>query len=251
MKTRQNTLKLLIFFGPVGVGKTTLANYLRLSLSKRGIRVKITFLKAFHGVSFILWVLIARVLRYGKKKRNKHYAPWLYVSQINEKLAWRLTLITAIIDTFLSIPFKLFYIDFLKHFYDIVICEEHLLGTVSDYLFTLLRNKRRRGSSILRFSTSVYLSMLSRHIQKTVVVFLDADFHTLFSRWNMRKYGESQHSYILYQKLLLTKFIKLIHTLNIDAHLMYIDTSNKVITKMISELMSHLLLLRFKIYSLD
>jgi len=243
MKTRRSVPRFIIFLGPVGVGKTTLAELLRSSLSKRGVRVKITFLKAFHGISFMLWVLVARILYYERKTRNhKHYAPWLYVSRINEKLAWKLTLIIAVIDMLLSIPLKLLYIELLKRLYDVVICEEYLFGTVSDYLFTLLRAKGGRGSSVLRFSTKLYLSTLLMHIQKNVVVFLDANFHTLISRWNTRGYGDPQRIYISYQKLLLKKLIELIKAQNIDICLVYIDTSNKDVRSSLSELMSMLTL---------
>ena len=227
MKYRQSIPRFIIFFGPVGVGKTTLAEFLRSRLSKKGLRVKITFLKAFHGLSFIVWDLVARILHYKVKTHNHNYrAPWLYVSQISEKLAWELTLITVAIDTFLSIPLKLLHIELLKFLYDTVICEEYLLGTISDYLFTLLKAKNKRGSSILRFSLRVFFSMLSRYAQKSVIVFLDANFHVLINRWNMRGRGEPQHIYVLYQKMLIMKFIEYIKVSDMSIRSAYVDTSN-------------------------
>jgi len=227
MKSRQSIPRFIIFFGPVGVGKTTLAEFLRSRLGKKGLRVKITFLKAFHGFSFILWDLVARISHYKKKTHNRDYhAPWLHVAQISEKLAWGLTLITAVIDTFLSIPLRLLQIEFLKLLYDAVICEEYLLGTISDYLFTLLKAKSKRGSSILRFSLRVFLSMLTRYAQKSVIVFLDANFQVLINRWNMRGHGEPQYIYVLYQKMLIMKFIEYIKASDISIRSTYVDTSN-------------------------
>jgi len=67
--------RLIVLLGPIGVGKSTIIRGLTQELRARGFRTDTTFIKSFHGPTYALWVLTARLLGL-----NGRYAPWFMVS---------------------------------------------------------------------------------------------------------------------------------------------------------------------------
>jgi len=63
---------LIVFFGPVGVGKSTITRLLTYALNALGIKVHRIFLKAFHGLSCALWVSTAKLLALPREHAMEH-----------------------------------------------------------------------------------------------------------------------------------------------------------------------------------
>jgi nicotinamide riboside kinase len=62
--------RLIVFLGPVSVGKSTMIRGLATELRAKSFRVSTTFIKAFHGPSYLLWKLTARLLELRLRARS-------------------------------------------------------------------------------------------------------------------------------------------------------------------------------------
>jgi len=217
---------LIAVVGPVGVGKSTLIRLLSDSLREKGVPVITIYLKAFHGLNFVIWQLINKLMFSSQKALSSQsaVAPWYRISKLHEKLAWKLTLLTALIDALLSIPLKLLQIHILRLMGYTVLCEEYLYGTLTDYMYTFINAKTRRGRKILSLAIKIFISELLK-TKPHVTIVLDLNINDLFNRWEKRGYGDPQLQYVIFQKAFLNKLFAggLLPMYNFKVF--YVDTS--------------------------
>jgi len=220
--------KLVVFLGPVGVGKSTVCRYLVSILRRKGYTASFIYVKAVHGLSFLIFYTIA-LLIFGRRLHNyirKRIAPWYIVSKRNKILAEKITAIVAAIDTLISLPLQLLRISLMLFFNDFVLCEEYLLGTINDHLYGLLKTKSVNIKWCLRAMIRILTAMALR-CRPYLIIILDANYHELLSRWRNRGYGELQWEYIFFQKV----FLKLLREEMIikGVTINYIDANNGII----------------------
>jgi len=217
---------LIAVIGPVGVGKSTIITLLSNSLREKGISIITTYIKAFHGLSFVIWQLINKLMFSSQKVLSSQsaVAPWYRISKLHEKLAWKLTLLTALIDALLSIPLKLLQIHILRLIGYTVLCEEYLYGALTDYTYTFINAKTRRGRKILSFAIKIFISELLK-TKPHVTIVLDSNINDLFNRWKKRGYGDPQLQYVIFQKAFLNKLITGGLLLKYNFKVFYLNTS--------------------------
>lgn len=188
--------KVIVLLGPVGVGKSTIANYLLASLNSMNFRTIKTFMKSYHGLSYFLWAIMARMLGIHFK-----YAPWYELTRKYKNLSRVLGLISMYVDI-LFLVIKSLWIKLHRSFGYFVLVEECLQSTVLDYLF--MHAKLKLDEFSLNFILRV-LYALSIKLHPDVVVLLDANLHTLMNRWEFRRRDEPDLFYVMSQIKILPK----------------------------------------------
>jgi len=207
--------RVIVFLGPIGVGKSTTIRGLTQELRARGFRTYTIFIKSFHGLAYVLWVLTARLL--GLKKGR--YAPWFMVSMSGRvNLVRGLTVLSIYLDAFFSIPLKLALTRLLRYFGYFVISEEYLNSTIFDHIYLII-DVGIRDKYVL-IPLRVLGSLLNKY-KPDLTIALKADLPEIWRRWIIRGYGECQPRYVL---LHITILNKLDHSYKL-AHVLYVDTS--------------------------
>jgi len=223
---------LIVLLGPVGVGKSTLSKILLNLLNSHGAPSRFMFIKSFHGLSYALYLLIAKITFVSKLLKHK-IAPWYLLAKYNKPLAQRLGFIAFLLDVFVSIPLKIIKVQLLRLLKQNVICEEYLIGTLIDYLYTL----RNAQSDLERKSLKIAIRFLTYMLRKyppSITIILDADEKSLLERWRKRGYGDLQHNYVRFQKVFVNYYMKtLLHDLAKDTKMLYIDTTKKKLHEVI------------------
>jgi len=192
--------KLIVLLGPVGVGKSTIIGYLSQILKVRGFRTSTVFIKAFHGLAYMLWIFVAKLLGINIKK---HYAPWFVIPKSGRiSLAKVLGIVSIYLDVFLSIPLKLAKVRLLKAIGHYVLSEEYLCSTLLDYMYPSFDSK---ASSRLVSIPMRVLNVLATKYAPDITIVLTANFSTLRHRWVMRGCGDPQPHYIVVQYTFLSK----------------------------------------------
>jgi thymidylate kinase len=196
--------KLIVFLGPVGVGKSTIIRGLVQALRSRGFRTYTVFIKAFHGPAYVLWAFTARLLNL-----NGKYAPWFAISRSGRiDLAKILLMLSIYFDTFFSIPLKLILVRTLRRIGYYVISEEYLHSTILDYIYsTISINVKNR---FVNACLEVLNSLLNKYSPDITVV-LTANVSELRHRWKTRGYGDPQLRYVLLQRAFLNKLNNALH----------------------------------------
>jgi thymidylate kinase len=196
--------KLIVFLGPVGVGKSTIIRGLVQTLRSRGFRTYTVFIKAFHGPAYVLWAFIARLLNL-----NGKYAPWFAISRSGRiDLAKILLTLSIYFDTFFSIPLKLILVRALRRIGYYVISEEYLHSTILDYIYSMISiNVKNR---FVNACLEVLSSLLNKYSPDITVV-LTANVSELRHRWKTRGYGDPQLRYVLLQHAFLNKLNDALH----------------------------------------
>jgi GTPase SAR1 family protein len=201
--------RLIVFLGPVGVGKSTIIRGLTQELRAHGFRTYTTFIKAFHGPAYALWVLTARLLGL-----NGKYAPWFIIPRSGRvNLARTLMMLSIYLDAFLSIPFKLVIIKILKYFKYYILSEEYIQSTLFDYIFATIDLKIK--GKFINIPINIMYILLIKYLPDVIVVLM-ADIYELRRRWKIRGYGDPQLRYIKLQYIFLNEIHKLNRTLNIN-----------------------------------
>jgi len=192
--------KLIAFLGPVGVGKSTIIKNLAETLRARGFRIHITFIKAFHGSSYLLWYIALRLVLKSKilKKRitHKELAPWYVLGRLHPPLAKNILTLSLFLDATTNIPLKLGLIAFYKKMGFTVLSEEYIYSTLLDYMYSYRKviNTNRLIRALLLLLT-YYIS----RFHPDVAIYLVANISMLKNRWAKRGYGDPQLHYVLYQ----------------------------------------------------
>jgi len=221
--------RLIVFLGPVGVGKSTIIRGLTQELRARGFRTYTPFIKAFHGPAYALWVLTARLLGL-----NGKYAPWFIIYKSGyANLTKVLLMISIYLDTFISIPLKLMIVRAFRCIGYYVVSEEYLQSTIFDYIYSMI-NARMKNNFI-----SVPLEILNSLLNKyppDITIALMANLSELMRRWTIRGYGDPQPRYVLLQVIYLNKLSNLKNTIIIDTTNIGIkETISKVLNKVVED----------------
>jgi GTPase SAR1 family protein len=196
--------RLIVFLGPVGVGKSTIIRGLTQELRARGFRTYTTFIKAFHGPAYALWVLTARLLGL-----NGKYAPWFIIPRSGRvNLARTLMTLSIYLDAFFLIPLKLALIRVLRYIGYYVISEEYLNSTIFDYIYSIIDMGTQ--DEFVTIPLNVLNSLLNKYPPDITIV-LKADLPELRRRWVMRGYGDPQLRYVLLQNAFLNKLDCALH----------------------------------------
>jgi len=226
------TITIIVILGPVGVGKSTMIKTVEGILKREGFRVKKAFMKTFHGPSYLLWKFALKIMIKEKKDISlSKVAPWIIISRLNERLAWNLTLISALLDI-ISIPAKVLVLS-VRSYRNIVLCEEYLYGTLMDYIYTYIHAKSRKGSVILDIAVNLFYRLLLKYPPYLTVI-LDADNLALLERWRRRGYGEPQQEYLRFQKIFFNSFFVNRTSMNV----MPLDTTGRDIHSVAYEIVS-------------
>jgi thymidylate kinase len=216
---------LIVFLGPVGVGKSTLSKILLNLLNSYGMPSVFMFIKSFHSLSYILYLFVVKVTSIDKLLKYR-IAPWYLLAKYNKILARRLGLIAYFFDVLISIPLKIIRIQLLKLLQRNVICEEYLIGTLIDYLYILYNSRSNLEKKSLRVAIR-FLTCMLRKYPPSIMIVLDADERSLLKRWRKRGYGDPQHNYVRFQKAFINYYMRaLSHILTENTKLLYIDSSN-------------------------
>ncbi|MCX8205268.1 MAG: hypothetical protein N3H31_06430 [Candidatus Nezhaarchaeota archaeon] len=191
--------KVIVITGPVGVGKSTVIKILTYLSKRKGLKTSSTFIKTFHGPSYLLW----KIAEYAITSRGRRtLAPWLIVSRSSPSIARLLLLVSVCLDS-IYIPFIMTLRVILPKFLGVtVFIEEYLLSTLLDYIYTFHRLKIRSG--LRRFPLKILLSLCIKHKPDSIAV-LNANLHELRRHWRIRGYGGSQINYVLFQRHFLPK----------------------------------------------
>jgi energy-coupling factor transporter ATP-binding protein EcfA2 len=217
--------KLIVFLGPVGVGKSTIIRGLAQVLKTRGFRVFTIFIKAFHGPVYVLWIFTVKLL--GLSNR---YAPWFIVPKSGRiNLAKMLIVVSIYLDAFFSIPLKLIVTRILRHAGYYILSEEYIQSTLFDYIFTFINFNIK--SKYINIPMKALYSLLSKYPPDITIV-LTADLPELMRRWMIRGYGDPQPRYVLLQSLFFEKLnnnVLLINTTNIKIIDILSNISNEII----------------------
>jgi len=191
--------KLVVFLGPVGVGKSTVIRALLNLSKKRGIKAKSVYIKAFHGPSYLLWKIASHIIA---REVNRKLAPWYIVGKINRNLSRCLLLISVYLDS-ITIPFILILKVIIPKLLRVnIFVEEYLLGTLFDYIYSFYKLESGNYLHLLPFKM---LESLCLRYKPSLVILLDADLFELRKHWKDRDYGDPQIKYVLSQKHILPK----------------------------------------------
>lgn len=193
--------KIVIVTGPVGVGKSTVIRALTYLLRTEGYKSASIFVKAFHGPSYLLWIIAEHIVM---SKRKRRIAPWLTLSKVAPALARLLTMLSIYLDI-IYISLIILRVMLMKIFGITVFIEEYLSSTSLDYIYSFYRIKIY-GSMYHAFPIRVIMSLCTKH-KPDLVVLLDADIYEIKRHWHIRGYGDTQMNYVLFQKQFLPKLV--------------------------------------------
>jgi hypothetical protein len=196
--------RVIVFLGPVGVGKSTIIRGLTQELRARGFRTYTTFIKSFHGPAYALWALTARLLGL-----NGRYSPWFMISRSGRvNLVRGLTVLSIYLDAFFSIPLKLALTRLLRYFGYFVISEEYLNSTIFDHIYLIIDVGIRDKYVLIPLNI---LGSLLKKYKPDITIVLKADLPELRRRWSIRGYGEPELRYVLLQNASLDKLDYALH----------------------------------------
>jgi len=221
--------RLIVFVGTVGSGKSTHMRLLYSKLKRKGMKVKIVFLKTGHLFAFFLEVFLAKML---VRKRDVfpiraliEEKPRFFKKVFRLWLSFDLISVTIKFLTSIYIPLKLGYT---------VLVEEYIPATISDYIYLskIVNSSLRMNSFVIS-----YLLKLSSLCGPTQVVFLDAKDDELALRWKLRGSPNERKDYIWMQRGLLLQISK-----KLSHKFLYLNTGAKTIKEVHDLIMSHLAL---------
>lgn len=192
--------KIIAVVNPVGVGESAVIKVLTHFFNKGGLKTKSTYIKAFHGPSYLLWKVIRYILAL---KENGKLASWYVVGKVNKRIA-RLLLLTSIYLDSITLPFMLVVkVKLPKYLGITVLVEEYLLGTLLDYIYGFY--KLEMTGRLYRLLPFRVLTLLCVKCKPDFAVLLDANLREIRGRWDTRGYGDIQVEYVLLQRRFLPK----------------------------------------------
>lgn len=215
--------ELIVFLGPVGVGKSTHAILLCRVLRKRGSKVFGKFtIKTHHLPGYALERFFVRVALRGLNSKYVKYTPIRVLFENKPHLFHRIFKLWYIIDfismlltfsTITVLPLRLGYV---------VVIEEGLLATLADYLWLSRLAGIDWKEKLLRIPFRILLTLCFAY-RPSFVIYLDAEFGVLQERWRLRGTPEERYDYVLMQKKLLRALCKKFYCCYI------IDTTNNIV----------------------
>ncbi|MEM2529288.1 MAG: hypothetical protein QXO15_12505 [Nitrososphaerota archaeon] len=198
--------KVIAIAGPVGVGKSTVIKVLTYFLNKSGLKIKSTYIKAFHGPSYLLWKFVRHILAL---RENGRLASWYIIGKVNPRITQVLLLISIYLDTII-IPFILMLrVKLPKALGITVLVEEYLLGTLLEYAYSFYRLEK--GAQLHHLLPFKALTSLCIKYKPDFTIILDANLSEIRRHWNIRGYGDPQVEYVLFQRGFLNRYIEVLY----------------------------------------
>jgi thymidylate kinase len=221
--------RFIYLLGPEGVGKTTVANYLRWYIhEKLKRRVIIAEVRSKHLYSYIAWNLLIRLGRV----EYYTYPGGVQIPRVDRCYmrrtirSWLLLEFTFILVWILykvSLPLLLGYV---------VICTRYVIDSIIDLLaYTLVAP---RGRPLIN---RLLLPALLRLVPKQgFLIYLDADYNTLFHRYKKRGSYLEPPNWIAFYRRLSHKLISFLP----NQRAIFIATDNKSPASLVSGLLREL-----------
>ncbi len=195
-KTSDSFPRVLVFIGPVGVGKSTHIRLLASKFDGMGLKVRRTSLKTNHWFARALTFSVARIL--SGRKRDVHYVRVL--TDENPKIfkeLFKLWLSLDLISVSIQFLFAI-YLPLIMGY--TVLVEEYIPATIADYMYVA----QTIGLPPEAVSSAIgFVSKLMYSVGPTRVIFLDADTKELKLRWLSRGSSEERIDYLSMQRSIL------------------------------------------------
>lgn len=209
--------RFIAILGPVGIGKSTVINYLVKILRSKNYYVARVFIKAMHGPAYVLWLIISRLLGMPRK-----WGPYFYVMEAGYKPAKFLKVLSVYLDAFISIPLKILYIKLLNLLGFIVISEEYLPAAIYHHLYDYIRYGIEGN---LAYFPLKIIYAFSIHYRPDAIIVLNSSLSTIIDRWKVRGYGDPHpYTYVLPLRIFLLRI--LMKYFNGNIHVIDADNSN-------------------------
>jgi thymidylate kinase len=218
---KKSPTKDIVFFGPDGAGKTTLAQLLVDYFHSNGYRSRITWMRARHSLAWLLAKFFKRYGYYRKvispngKKDYYIFDPTLLPKMKTLWYFFEFISILPWIITKVYLPKALGYI---------VVSERYVVDTVV-YLGYWVGHDTMNS-----FLAKVLLNFIS---PKSVIVHMDAQTSVLLQR---RPEDFINRDYITFQRNAYTEFAKSLHAIHIDTTVHTVDENFRYITKYLEKL---------------
>jgi hypothetical protein len=178
---------IIVLMGPVGVGKTTIRKYLVLSLRKRGIKARGSYIRLNHAFAYLFLLTVTKILHCkGPEPISTlgRYNPHIFVRLFP---LWKYLMTLSLVIMYLIrvyLPYRI-----LKR---TVVIEDYLPVTACDLIWVAtwfgipLKSLLKELSMILRLLTKSSIR----------IVCLEASHETLIRRWSIRGSFERDKSYM-------------------------------------------------------
>jgi thymidylate kinase len=212
--------------GTVGAGKSTQMRLLSSVLKKRGIRVKVTFLKTGHLLSFILEIVLVKILVSGGQRLFPIRILIEQKPNIFKKM-FKLWLILDMVSIYVRFLFTIYLPIKMRR---IVLVEEYIPAIVADHVY--LAKSVGLPLTSVSFLESFILKLL--HIETLHIIFLDASDASLKERWRYRASLDEVPNYLQMQRTLLPNISK-----KLSSSFFYIETSGKTIKETHKLIVNH------------
>jgi len=207
--------QVIAFVGPVGVGKSTQMRLLAYKLRSKELRVKTSFLLSGHLFSYLLLIILAKILCKGRRKNASAMRTLLDENLVSFKKLFRLWLVVDTISTCLKFLFSIFIpVKFGK----IVLVEDYIPSTITHYWYYCQCLKLPVSS--VNFSAKLMLRLMSCF--STWIIFQDANTEVLKSRWRVRGSPPEKDDYIRIRREILLLLLQKIQ----PGRLIYVKTDN-------------------------
>lgn len=200
-KKAQHLPKAIVFFGPDGAGKTTLAQLLVSYLQSNGCRSRITWMRARHSLAYVLAKFFKKLGYYRVvKSPNGRVSYYIFDPSLFPKLRglWYLIEFVSILPWIIT---KVYLPKMLGY---IVVSERYAVDTVV-YLGYWLGDDTMDG-----FLAKVLLNFIPRD---SVLVHMDADTNVLLGR---RPEDFINKDYIVFQRNAYKAFAKSLNAITVD-----------------------------------
>lgn len=207
---------LIVFLGPVGVGKSTTIRVLSTVFSAKGIKVRVVFIKSFHGLSYLLWFFVSWFLSI-----PRGYAPWFLIPKLGYTRIGRILTVTSLyVDLLINIPIRLLLILLDRLFKFVTFSEEYIYSTLFDYIYSY--SSLNIKSPLERLPLKVLLAIAVKY-QPEYIIVLDAKINRIFERWSVRGYGDPQLKYALCLRWFLHRYLRILAS---NSKIVVVDTTN-------------------------
>jgi thymidylate kinase len=212
--------KLVVFFGPDGVGKTTQIILLRKILRKKHAKVKPIFIRSNHLFAYMFYKMLTKI-------RPHHFShPDGFVEGPDPQLLlnlWDLWFYLQILSILLLIWWRVY----LPLFFGYTVIAERYIPDI----YTDLINMASHPGKPYRFKEKIIYLLLNFIPKNTVFICLDASHSKLLQRYKMRKSNQERPEYILLQKKFNKSFLKWRTSLYLDTSEMSISQVHRKIVE--------------------
>lgn len=209
-------LPIIAFVGFVGAGKSTIMRHISSMFTLEGFNVKTTAVTIDMRISKSLFPFLIKFFNSSK----------ILIFQIDRILQ----ILDLSLNTFITLPLSAFFkVSLWRKFNRLVLVEEFFFGSITNYIH-VSRISKIKGFPI-NFLLDFLFRIISKHLTDTIIIFLSADYTTLYRHWCIRKTCTEHTSYLESQRIALNILMKLT-----NPHLIFLDSSNKTVTETITEL---------------